>query len=95
MFVFPFGIPISAFVILYRNREKILAGDKATLKQFDMLIDDYNLDCYYWEIVELVRKLLWRASSCSSDVARHCKALAVSASRLCSSHGRSNPSHSS
>ena len=58
MFVFPFGIPISAFVILYRNREKILAGDKATLKQFDMLIDDYNLDCYYWEIVELVRKLL-------------------------------------
>lgn len=23
-----------------------------------MLIDDYNRDCYYWEIVELVRKLL-------------------------------------
>lgn len=54
----PFGIPALAFVLLFSARKKILKGDKSVHKQFDMLIEDYKPEAYYWEIVELSRKVL-------------------------------------
>lgn len=53
----PVGIPVGAFLILRRHEEKILAQDRDTLREFQTLVGDYEPQYYYWECVELGRKL--------------------------------------
>jgi len=56
--LWPIGIPVLLFVAMYRARNKIKAGDEDTLKFWDFALGDYNLDHWYWEVVELIRKMV-------------------------------------
>lgn len=51
----PIGIPVVLAVILWRKRELITQEDEATLQEFDFIIGDYTIECWYWEIAELAR----------------------------------------
>jgi hypothetical protein len=54
----PIGMPALLFFFMWRARPKIFAGDEDTLKLFDFVIGDYTAQCWYWELVELGRKLV-------------------------------------
>eukprot|EP01043_Picozoa_sp_COSAG02_P022872 COSAG02_NODE_1203_length_13900_cov_11.040287_7_plen_880_part_00 len=54
----PIGIPVGAFLLMRRHEEKILAGDVDTLREFNVLVGDYEPQFYYWECIELARKLI-------------------------------------
>merc|ERR1712166_554493 len=54
----PVGIPVGSFMLLKRHEEKILAHNRDTLKEFDALVGDYEPEYYYWECVEMGRKLM-------------------------------------
>jgi hypothetical protein len=53
----PIGVPAFMYFQLWSHRERILAGDLETCRQFDSLIGNYEPQFYYWEIVEMARKL--------------------------------------
>jgi hypothetical protein len=69
MVVFVVGIPLGQFVILYRNRHYI---DEATctdtivahrrhirvVQQYGSLFKDYNVQCYYYDLIDLLRRLV-------------------------------------
>lgn len=54
----PVGIPVGAFLLLRRHEERILDGDVDTLREFNVLVGDYEPEFYYWECIELARKLI-------------------------------------
>lgn len=58
LMLWPIGIPLGIFVAMFRSREAILAEDEGTLAYFAPMIGDYKIAYYYWEVVELGRKLL-------------------------------------
>lgn len=49
---------LGAFVILRRHEEKILAQDRDTIREFNTLLGDYEPEWYFWECIELGRKLI-------------------------------------
>lgn len=53
----PIGVPILLFVNLFAVRAKIQERDEATLKLFGSVVGDYDGVHWYWELVELARKL--------------------------------------
>ena len=69
MVIFVIGIPLGQFVILYRNRLYI---DEATctdtivahrrhirvMQQYGSLFKDYNVQCYYYDLIDLLRRLV-------------------------------------
>jgi hypothetical protein len=54
----PIGLPAMLFFVMYRARNKIKQDDPDTIMQFAFVIGDYKKDYYYWEVVELSRKLM-------------------------------------
>jgi ABC-type sugar transport system permease subunit len=54
----PVGIPVGAFLLMRKSEEKILAEDLDTLRQFNVLVGDYEPQYHYWECIELGRKLI-------------------------------------
>ena len=56
--LWPVGVPGLLYYTMRRVRSEILAGDKDTLQKFDFVLADYDTAHWYWEIVELVRKLI-------------------------------------
>ena len=54
----PIGIPLGAFLWMRSYREKIISEDGDTLRQFNALMGDYEPTSYYWESIELSRKLI-------------------------------------
>ena len=56
--LWPVGVPGGLFYAMYQVRSEILAGDKDTLQKFDFVLADYDTEHWYWEIVELIRKLI-------------------------------------
>jgi hypothetical protein len=57
IFLWPIGVPVLVFVMLHRNYNLIKARDPETLQMFAFLLEDYKTDHYYWEAIELARKL--------------------------------------
>jgi len=53
----PIGLPLGAFYLMWRDRIKILAEQEDVMLEFDSLLGDYKVKCYYWEIVQMCRKL--------------------------------------
>ena len=53
----PIGMPVLLFSNLFAVRAKLKAQDEDTLKLFGSVVGDYTVACWYWELVELVRKL--------------------------------------
>jgi hypothetical protein len=56
--VWPIGVPAVLLWRMYRVKDKILAEDTNTLKQFHFVLGDYKTEYWYWEVVELGRKLI-------------------------------------
>jgi hypothetical protein len=54
----PIGVPVGAFLLMHKHKTAILAEDEDVLHQFDGLIGDFKPTYYYWEVIELLRKLL-------------------------------------
>ena len=56
--LWPIGLPATLFFAMYRNRQKILEEDEDTIQVYDFVLGDYNKEHWYWEVVELGRKLI-------------------------------------
>ena len=56
--VYPLGFPATIAYTLYSNREGLLIEESPEREQFDPLVGDYKLDCYYWEALEMFRKVV-------------------------------------
>jgi hypothetical protein len=56
--LWPIGLPAGLFFAMYRVRGKIQDDDEDTICVFDFVLGDYKKDCWYWEVVELCRKLI-------------------------------------
>ena len=55
MLVWSFGIPLSGFLLLYKNRNNL--NDPEIMKYYLMLYQGLKNDRYYWEFMNTVRKL--------------------------------------
>jgi hypothetical protein len=53
----PIGIPLYFFILLFKERQNIAQGDPEVIREYDALLGDYEPRCYYWEIVEMLKKL--------------------------------------
>jgi hypothetical protein len=58
MIVWSFGLPAFLFFSMYRVRVLIADDDEDTLAKFDFVLGDYKKTHWYWEVVELSRKLI-------------------------------------
>jgi hypothetical protein len=61
--VYPIGTPLLYFTLLYRNRHKLHATGPAVTsaacrKRFGFIYGRYEPEYYWWELVEMTRKLL-------------------------------------
>ena len=56
--LWPIGLPTSLFFAIHRVRQKILDEDEDTLQLFAFVIGGYNKEHWYWEVIELGRKLI-------------------------------------
>ena len=56
--VYPLGFPLSIAGVLYQNRAGLLRDESAERQQFAPLVEDYRNDCYYWEALEMFRKIM-------------------------------------
>jgi len=56
--LWPIGLPTTLFFAMYRNRQNILEEDEDTIQVYDFVLGDYNKEHWYWEVVELGRKLI-------------------------------------
>jgi len=55
--IWPLGLPATLFYSMWRERTLIQEEDRDTLQKFDFALGDYKLSHWYWEVVELARKL--------------------------------------
>ena len=56
--LWPIGIPAVLFAAMFQARPQILAEDEDAINLFGSVIGDYKPEYWYWEVVELLRKLL-------------------------------------
>jgi Ca2+-binding EF-hand superfamily protein len=56
--IWPIGVPAALVISMLQYRKAIVAQDEAALHMFQFVIADYKPECWYWEVVELTRKLL-------------------------------------
>jgi len=56
--LWPIGLPSGLLFMMWKERELIQAGDPDTVQKFDFVLGDYKASHWYWECVELFRKLI-------------------------------------
>ena len=57
--IWPVGLPVVLYVWMHRAKDLILAEDEDTLlRKFDFVLGDYKREYWFWEVVELFRKLI-------------------------------------
>ena len=56
--LWPIGVPAVLFSLMFRVRTKIISGDEDVTNMFNFLVGDYKPKYWFWEVVELFRKLL-------------------------------------
>jgi hypothetical protein len=56
--IYPLGIPLAIFFMLWRHRVDLAKEDHAKRDQFDPLVGDYRLGAWYWEALEMLRKII-------------------------------------
>ena len=56
------GLPLGILVLLYRHRATLFGPDSSnTMRKYGFLYDSYGASAWFWEVEELVRKLLLTA----------------------------------
>ena len=53
----PIGIPVVTLLILRAHKDDLLKGDPKATALLESLVGDYEPEHYYWEVVEMSRKL--------------------------------------
>ena len=56
--LWPVGLPVGLLYIMWKEKDDILNEDEDTLQKFDFALGDYNTRHWYWEVIELSRKLI-------------------------------------
>jgi hypothetical protein len=56
--LWPFGVPFFLAFVMNRERQHILDDDEDTLQKYAFVLGDYKKEYWYWEVVELARKLV-------------------------------------
>jgi hypothetical protein len=56
--LWPIGLPALLYFSMRKDLHLIKGGDEDTLKFWDFAIGDYGPDHWYWEVVELLRKMI-------------------------------------
>jgi hypothetical protein len=56
--VWPLGLPVLLFYTMWKEKEDIHEQDRETLQKFNFCLGDYDREHWYWEVVELGRKLM-------------------------------------
>merc|ERR1711871_605450 len=56
--LWPIGVPAVLYYSMWSASDDIAAGDVPTLQKFDFVLGDFKREYWYWEVVELSRKLL-------------------------------------
>lgn len=55
--LYPIGVPLVIFVSLFKNREELCKEDSPVRETFASLVEPYKLECWYWEALEMFRKI--------------------------------------
>jgi len=59
---YPIGIPCTFWLLLWKNKEKIRDDSHIehlmVTERYLFLVEDYKLECWYWEALDMVRKLM-------------------------------------
>ena len=65
IFIYIIGIPLVQFIALYSNRKYLhevtaldLRRHRKVMKQFGSIYRNYTVDCYYYDLVDLCRRLM-------------------------------------
>ncbi len=62
MAVYVLGIPMGSYLILRKHQKHLWDTDsekhRGVKQKFGSLYEQYNMDCWWWEVVEMFRKLL-------------------------------------
>ena len=56
--VFPLGLPMLYFGMLWHNRDRLFGGDKDSMSFLRFFYREYDPRFYYWEAIECVRKCI-------------------------------------
>jgi len=56
--LWPIGLPSGLLFMMWKERELIKSGDPDTEQKFEFVLGDYQSRHWYWECVELFRKLI-------------------------------------
>jgi hypothetical protein len=56
--IYPLGFPLAIFLVLWSNRAELQKEDSAARVAYDPIVEPYRLECYYWEALEMFRKIL-------------------------------------
>ena len=56
--IWPIGLPLLIFYKMFVVRHLIRDEDEDTMKEFDFILGDYKTTHWYWEVIELFRKLV-------------------------------------
>jgi len=56
LIIWSFGIPFSAFVLLYKNRNKL--EEPEIQKYYLMIYQGLKINRFYWEFVNTTRKIM-------------------------------------
>lgn len=55
---YPLGIPVMTLYTLVLNRDGVRSEGSDTYARFEFLVGDYKPDYYYWDALEMLRKVL-------------------------------------
>ena len=56
--VFPLGLPVLYFGMLWHHRDRLFGEDKASMSFLAFFYGEYNPRFYYWEAIECIRKCI-------------------------------------
>ena len=77
--VYVIGFPLAIFAVLFRNRHTLYGDDSAaTHRMYGFLYDGFGQSACYWEVEELIRKLLLTAAAVLLDAANPLQVSAMS-----------------
>jgi hypothetical protein len=58
MMLWPIGVPFGLWLAMYKVRMAIASQDEEIIEKFGFVLEDYKTEYWYWEVVELSRKLI-------------------------------------
>ena len=72
---YPIGIPLSLFMLMYKNRTQLGVEGSSIRDDLSPLVGNYKVSCWYWEALEMTRKVILTGkfltgASCNTTLTR-------------------------